>query len=197
MRAGALQKVQELGPLARLVRQARPHTVLEIGSFLGGTLALWTKVAADDALLVSVDLPGEYGSASVADLESLARRSQRVAVVRADSQLESTRDDVRRALGGRAVDFLMIDGDHSYDGVRRDFELYGPLVRDGGLVAFHDITPHTERPDIQVDRFWAELRGRYESVEYVVPGREFGQGPWGGIGVLWYREGVKTAGPLK
>jgi predicted O-methyltransferase YrrM len=39
------------------------------------------------------------------------------------------------------VDFLFIDADHSYEGVKKDFEMYSPLVRKGGIIAFHDIIP--------------------------------------------------------
>ena len=41
------------------------------------------------------------------------------------------------ALGG--VDVLFIDGDHQYSSVLTDWLLYSPLVRPGGLVAFHDV----------------------------------------------------------
>jgi predicted O-methyltransferase YrrM len=44
-------------------------------------------------------------------------------------------------LKGRKVDFLFIDADHSYEGVKKDFEMYSPLVRKGGIIAFHDIIP--------------------------------------------------------
>ncbi|MBI4596917.1 MAG: class I SAM-dependent methyltransferase [Candidatus Omnitrophica bacterium] len=37
------------------------------------------------------------------------------------------------------VDLLFIDGDHQYHSVLTDWLLYSPLVRPGGLVAFHDI----------------------------------------------------------
>lgn len=37
-----------------------------------------------------------------------------------------------------AVDFLFIDGDHSYEGVLSDWLLYSPLVKSGGIVAFDD-----------------------------------------------------------
>ncbi len=40
------------------------------------------------------------------------------------------------AFNGEPVDFLFIDGDHLYDGVKIDFELYKKLVRPGGLIAF-------------------------------------------------------------
>ena len=185
--AGAIQKVPELTRLIALVRARRPDAVLELGSFLGGTLAAWCKLAAPDAVLVSVDLPEASETPATPDeLQRLARPGQRLEVVRGDSHAEETRREIESALAGREVDFLMIDGDHSYDGVRRDFELYGPLVRDGGLVAFHDIVPGTRIPNVGVHRFWSEIRDRYEHEEFVSPGRERGFGPWGGIGVLRY-----------
>lgn len=36
------------------------------------------------------------------------------------------------------LDVLFVDGDHSYEGVLADWLLYAPLVRKGGIVAFHD-----------------------------------------------------------
>lgn len=38
----------------------------------------------------------------------------------------------------RSIDFLFIDGDHSYDGVRRDWDEWSPHVRGDGLIALHD-----------------------------------------------------------
>ena len=43
-----------------------------------------------------------------------------------------------------AIDGLFIDGDHSIEGCARDFNSYGPLVRPGGFVAFHDYDPARE-----------------------------------------------------
>ena len=39
---------------------------------------------------------------------------------------------------GSAVDMLFIDGDHGYNSVQDDYANYEPLVRKGGIVAFHD-----------------------------------------------------------
>lgn len=44
------------------------------------------------------------------------------------------------------IDFLFIDASHQYDDVLSDFETYFPHVRDGGLVAFHDVTPEWPGP---------------------------------------------------
>jgi predicted O-methyltransferase YrrM len=45
------------------------------------------------------------------------------------------------------IDLLFIDGDHSYDGVRRDFLAWTKFLRPGGLLLLHDVCPdHTENP---------------------------------------------------
>jgi predicted O-methyltransferase YrrM len=72
--------------------------------------------------------------------------------------------------GERQVDFLFIDGDHSYSGVKRDFEDYSPFVRPGGIIAFHDIVKRESEPDIQVWRFWKEIKQKYSHDEFIEPG---------------------------
>jgi len=42
-----------------------------------------------------------------------------------------------------SFDFIWIDGDHTYEAVRKDFEDWFPLLADGGYVAFHDSAPIT------------------------------------------------------
>lgn len=42
---------------------------------------------------------------------------------------------------GRKADFIMIDGDHSYEGVRNDIINYYPLLERGGIMMFHDYLP--------------------------------------------------------
>lgn len=40
------------------------------------------------------------------------------------------------------IDFLFIDGDHSYDGVSKDFNLYSTIMNEGGIIAIHDTDPN-------------------------------------------------------
>jgi len=84
-------------------------------------------------------------------------------------------------LGGEELDFLFIDGDHTYEGVRRDFEMYSPLVRGGGAVAFHDIVPGPPENVGGVPKFWSEVRNRFKHLEIV---KDWSQGGYG-IGVLF------------
>lgn len=45
---------------------------------------------------------------------------------------------LKELLGGRKVDMVFIDGDHEYADVKRDIELYRPLLEGGGLLCGHD-----------------------------------------------------------
>ena len=84
-------------------------------------------------------------------------------------------------MDGRKLDFLFIDGDHRYEGVRRDFEMYGPLVRRGGIIAFHAIVPGPPENVGGVPRFWREIKNRYKYLEIV---KDWNQGGYG-IGVIY------------
>jgi predicted O-methyltransferase YrrM len=186
----ANQKDEEIVWLLDVLRAERPRTVLEIGTHFGGTLFLFSRVVAPDALLVSVDMQpmvGRVGRYSPYALirHSFARDRQRVELIDAvNSQDAATVDRVRDVLCAREVDFLFIDGDHSYEGVRRDFELYAPLVRAGGLVGFHDVsrrsTPHTEG----VARLWSMIKANHETQECVADRGDDGYG----IGVYRVRD---------
>jgi len=56
-------------------------------------------------------------------------------------------------------DFLFIDTDHAYHNVKDEYEKYSPMVRPGGIVAFHDTVWHTEYDSrYEVWRFMNELR---------------------------------------
>jgi predicted O-methyltransferase YrrM len=50
------------------------------------------------------------------------------------------------------IRLLFIDGDHSYEASRADFEAWSPFVEEEGLIAFHDVDQWAG-----VTRFYAEL----------------------------------------
>lgn len=191
-RRGAVQKPAELAPLIGILAVRRPARVLEIGTFGGGTLWAWCKIAADDATIVSVDLPGGPfgdGGYDAQVLRAFAGDRQTLRLIQGDSHAGGTREKVARALGG-PIDFLFIDGDHSLDGVSRDFAMYSPLVRDGGLVALHDITPGPPEYVGGVPSFWRELDclGKQEIVDELGLGGGFMEGGFGIGFLVWHRD---------
>ena len=178
----ASQQLDEIIPALERIERLRPQRVCEIGTAAGGTLYLLTRVSAPDALVVSIDLV--IAPHTRALRERLARPGQRVVSLAGDSQSEETALRLERLLDGQQLDVLFIDGDHSYDGVRADFERYSPLVRSGGIVALHDInedfrTKHgIETPSIsgEVPRFWRELKDRYRTEELIADPAQDGFG---------------------
>jgi predicted O-methyltransferase YrrM len=188
------QNPLEIEGLYRAVCDLSPQRVLEVGTARGGTLYLWTQAATAEATIVSVDLPqGDFGGAypvqKVPFYQSFARSGQRLHLLRKDSHDARTVAEVRELFGTVQIDFAFIDGDHTYEGVKADFLDYGPLVRPGGLIAFHDILPRPDMPSIQVDRFWQEIKTQYKTRELIgsdESGRQIG------IGLLFVgNEGVR------
>jgi predicted O-methyltransferase YrrM len=182
-----IQVRSEIQDFLALVQELRPRAVLEIGTARGGTLFLLTRVAAPDATLVSVDLSSRadrrFAGRDVRRrrplFEAFALDRQRVHFLVGDSHASSTFNQIERKLDGRKVDLLFIDGDHTAEGVRRDFELYGELVRPGGIIALHDIVEGPAEDVGGVPGFWRSIKTP-NAQELVA---DYGQGGFG-IGVL-------------
>lgn len=178
------QKEQEIVWLLEQLADRPPRVVLEIGTDRGGTLFLWTRVASADARLIAVDVQkmvGRLGRWSPFALvrNGFARERQVIELIDgAESHAPETLGRVRAALRDRPIDFLFIDGDHAYEAVRRDFELYEPLVRPGGAIAFHDVSPRTTPDTVGTAAFWAELKAAHDTRELVAGGA-----PGYGIGI--------------
>jgi predicted O-methyltransferase YrrM len=157
-----MQCPDELAALVREVEKAKPKSVLEIGTARGGTLLLLCRFAAAHATIVSVDLPyarngGGYPRWKEPHYRHFAQANQTLHLLRADSHATATVETVAGLVGSRGFDFVLIDADHSYEGVKQDYQNYRPLLAEGGLLALHDILPNAGDPSIDVNRFWAEL----------------------------------------
>jgi predicted O-methyltransferase YrrM len=183
----ANQRWSELSRLIHLLRRRELSRVLEIGVSGGGTLALWAQLAKDDAHLIGLDLTIP---ASAQELVNSKRRPQQsVQFIQGDSHGEGVRREIALSFRDQPLDFLFVDGDHSYEGVKKDWEMYSPMVRRGGLVAFHEIVPDhgtrfgtaTESDAGGVFRFWVEVKQGFRSCEFVEDAAQDGYG----IGVVF------------
>ena len=150
----------------------KPKAILEIGTARGGTLYLLTRIAHKNAIIISIDLPGgsfgggyPYGKGYVFKL--FARGNQRLFLIRGDPHNRKTLYLVQKILKDRSLDLLFIDGDHTYEGVKKDFELYVPLAANNGIIAFHDIVPGAPECVGGVPLFWNEIKNHYDYLEII------------------------------
>ncbi|MCZ7644507.1 MAG: class I SAM-dependent methyltransferase [Planctomycetota bacterium] len=163
----------------RNVKELRASRYLEIGSRDGASLYVVAAHLPKGSLIVSVDLPaarwgGPNGPENLRRIgERLARRGFRFHAIAADSHDPATLERVRQAAVEEPFDALFLDGDHTYEGVSMDWRMYRPLVRDGGLVGFHDLILSPRFPDVQVGRLFEELKKTHRTEQRF---RQYGLG---------------------
>ena len=179
-----LQIPSELHRFAKIVAALRPEKVMEIGTFRGGNLCVLCRLSSPTADIISVDLPGGrfgggYSAMRCLLYRSFCKRFQAMHLIRGDSHSDEVLARVKSIT--QSLDILFIDGDHTYEGVKRDFFAYSPLVRPGGVVAFHDIVEHARDSGCEVARFWNEIKQQYRHEEII----ENPQQGWAGIGILY------------
>jgi len=151
-----------------LARSLKPEVCVEIGSARGKSachvgLAL-RENGRGKLWAIDPHRPTEWNDADSADTYAAIRRNVRS--VGLDGWVEIVREDSSKAAAGwsRPIDLLFIDGDHSYDGVKADWDAFARHVRPFGFVAFHDTLwdlrpdPRYARADMGVPRFVEELR---------------------------------------
>jgi cephalosporin hydroxylase len=178
---GMWQVRDEIAGLCAFLQQQDLGHVMEIGSLMGGSFFLWCRLARGKKISLDLPCPGFAGSVEDARqvrTAAMRRWAPQVFALSGDSHDGETRERVAEVLAGEQLDFLFIDGDHTYEGVKLDYQMYQPFVRPGGWIAFHDIvdTDFHRGENCQVSRFWRELVGEK---------REFNaHQQWGGIGLI-------------
>lgn len=176
------QKRAEILALLGVIEKTQPKYICEIGTASGGTLFLLASAARPEATLISIDLSLAWARAKA--YSHFARRAQRIIQIRGDSQSPEVVRQAAAALEGHKLDLLFIDGDHSYEGVKADFENYRPYVKPGGFIAFHDIVPDyqtrygtdTGNYSGGVPQFWADTRVKYRHQEFIDDPEQDGYG---------------------
>jgi cephalosporin hydroxylase len=147
----AQQDPHDLGVLIKVVSTIEPKKILEIGVNHGGCLVFWDHLAGPGGLTVGLDCgttthifsmfnPDYCNYEPISELHTVPR----------DSHDDETLQIVKTLFDG-SIDFLFIDGEHTYKGAKMDYEMYGPLVREGGIIGIDDLCYE------EVNQFWQEL----------------------------------------
>ena len=168
---------REFSTALELYRRLKPKRVLEVGTYHGGPLYHWLKNAQPGTTVVSLDSYA-VGVDNRHLYKEWVPEGVQLHVYAGNSHDQNTADEIALR---RPFDWVFIDAGHYYQEVLRDWELYGPMCRPGGVVLFHDILPPTKQhPEIEVATLWEEIKRDYLTLEIIADrGAE-----WGGIGVV-------------
>lgn len=159
---GILQKKWELEELLDDLKRNDVSTLIEIGTHQGGSARAFLEVV-DSVIAIDVVKQPE--------IDSLLRECPgRFEFILGHSVNDTERiiRDIKAMLPGFRIpwiDCVFVDGDHTPVGSMRDFEIYSPLVRPGGLVVFHDIVESDsfKTHNIRAYETFRTLSQRYKS----------------------------------
>jgi cephalosporin hydroxylase len=168
------------------IKAKNPEYVCEIGTADGGTNFLLSQALPSVKLMIGVDLFVK----NKFKLSHFSKSLQDIKFVDGSSYDSNTVNKFKQILGDLQLDLLLIDGDHHYEGVKKDFLKYRHFVREGGIIAFHDIVPdYFTRHGVKTNRwvggvpiFWNEIKSTYQHWEFVENIDQDGLG----IGVIQY-----------
>ncbi|MBA1158186.1 rhamnan synthesis F family protein [Microvirga mediterraneensis] len=169
-RAGAVSAWWGHVPFAHwLTKSARPRTIVELGTHAGVSYGAFCEAVLREGLgtrCFAIDTwmgdehAGQYGEQVFEELNSVnaARYSSFSRLIR------STFDDALQYFADASIDLLHIDGLHTYEAVKHDFETWLPKMSKRGVILFHDI--NVRERGFGVWRLWEELRKDYAGFEF-------------------------------
>lgn len=158
-----LQGKWEFEQLLNIYKSHAPKKVLEIGSFFGGTLWHWIKNAKDKTTIVSVDM--------MVSQEDYRYQEQKESREKWSNWTKDSKIELKTFLGNSIskeafqfmqengpYDFIFLDGDHSYDGVKKDWNNTLKLANKNAIIVFHDVLFATWWQSIEVWKLWQEIQ---------------------------------------
>jgi len=157
----------EAALLFRLAFDTTTGPIAEIGRFRGGSTVVFSSALQTGVELWSYDLSDRYDGELEQALTRLGLRDKVHLVVGDSHTVEPPQ---------APLELLFIDGDHSYEGAKADFERWSAFVRPGGHVLFHDavdagvygnVYPGVTRAVAEVD--WARQPGAGSIAHFVKP----------------------------
>ncbi|MDP9728647.1 hypothetical protein J2S04_001597 [Alicyclobacillus tengchongensis] len=152
-----------------LVSYCRPRKIVELGTHLGVSFFSFCQAVKDNRLnceCIAIDTwCGDAHSGFYTD--EIYKIVEKIANDEFSKITRLMRMKFQEALpliSDESIDILHIDGFHTYEAVKNDFEEWLPKIAPEGIVLFHDITVYEN--EFGVYQLWDELKKEYPSIEF-------------------------------
>ena len=152
-----------------LIWAMRPRVLVELGthygeSYFGFSQAVEESGAGTTCFAVDTWLGDEHAGFYSDEVYREVQAYNREHYAGFSHLIRSTFDEASERFDTESIDLLHIDGLHTYEAVKHDWEVWFDKVRPGGIVLLHDT--HVRHGDFEVWRLWKELAGQYSHFEF-------------------------------
>jgi predicted O-methyltransferase YrrM len=173
-----------------LIAELKPKVLVELGTYSGLSFFCFCQAMAAhdvDGTCYAVDTWGgdEHTGTYGEEVYQVVNKHLRDYYRGLAYLLRMTFDEAIEHFSDDGIDLLHIDGLHTYDAVKHDFDHWYPKVKPGGIILFHDIEARMK--DYGAWRFWQELTAHHQTFAF-----KHGYG----LGILRKSGGTAAPGPL-
>ena len=180
---GVEQHPVDLARLMKRVIEWKPKLILESGTHLGGTLFLWTRIAAFDCHLIaagSSDRPIPEERLPLFEAFTCGQQT-----IHSIPRGETTKIeyDLKKQRDGRGANFVFLNGRRPYDELKADLTRCLKWIEPGALVAWDGLRQFgfDEKHLSGGIQLWQELKPRFPQNAEYLSGKDL---PCGGIAVI-------------
>jgi hypothetical protein len=158
-------------PFAYLLMDlVRPSTFVELGTHMGDSYCAFCQAVSELELptrCTGIDTWAGDPQAGAYDASVLTRlrgfHDPRFGAF--STLLQKDFNSARPQFAGGSIDLLHIDGLHTYEAVKEDYEKWSPAVSDRGVIIFHDT--QVRRSDFGVWRLWEQISAKRPHFEFL------------------------------
>lgn len=152
----------------QLIKQKKPEVLVELGTHTGNSFCGFCQCISENKISTkafAVDTwegdfqAGSYNDSVYKEISRYVNSNFPFA-----SLMKMTFDDALEKFDNSSIDILHIDGLHTYEAVKHDFETWLPKMKNDGVILFHDIAEKKE--DFGVYLLWEQLKEKYQTLEF-------------------------------
>lgn len=153
-----------------LVRNLKPARIVELGTDYGHSFFSMAQAVVDskiDAEMNAVDSWEGDKHARYYDSEVYESVQKVVSKHFAELKINLHKKyfaDAVNDFGDNSIDLLHIDGLHTYEAVKDDFDTWLPKMSKSGVIMLHDISQ--KKKDFGVYKLWEEIKAKYATMEF-------------------------------